>query len=169
MTTERRIPFRSEKTEPPPTAIAVPTTAMALAMTVRLRGISRNQSQARAAAANGAVVRIIATFATLVSCNDGMKRTMPIADRIAKSRPPRLILIRSRKPDRPCTTPRNTQIAPPAKTPRQNRIVNESNGSSRTNSGAVLQATAADATSAIPTPCTELVLAIAILQAGASR
>jgi hypothetical protein len=84
-----------------------------------------------------------------------MKATMPIADNAANSQPLRGIHSRSFSPCRPCVSTRNALTKHPAKTPRQNTMVQESKASSRTNSGAVLQAMAAATTRTMPTLCAE--------------
>src|SRR5262249_20894012 len=56
---------------------------------------------------------------------------------------------------RPWVASKTAIMKLPPNRPRQKRIVHESNGTSRVKNGAVLQATAAAVTSAIPVPCCE--------------
>jgi hypothetical protein len=74
----------------------------------------------------GPVAMMIATLDTLVSCRDGMKAIMADADNDATSQPLLLILIRSRRPARPCSASKMAVIMALANTPRQNRMVQES-------------------------------------------
>jgi hypothetical protein len=98
---------------------------------------------------------MIATLDTLVSCSAGMKHTMPNVDSDATSQPLRPIPVKSRSPARPCVRTRTAAMSPPPNSPRQNRMVQESNGKSRVKNAAVLQATAAATTSAMPKRCWE--------------
>ena len=93
---------------------------------VRMRGTSRNQAQASAAVTKGPVAMMIATLDTLVSCRDGMKAIMADADNDAISQPLFLILIRSRRPVRPCSISMIATIMALANNPRQKRMVQES-------------------------------------------
>ena len=92
-------------------------------------------------------------LSSLVSCNAGMKVTMPIVERQATSQPLAFIEKRSRTPPRPRDRSRNNAMKLPPNSPRQNRMVQESKGSSRTKNGAVLQAIAAAMTSTTPARC----------------
>ena len=114
------------------------------------RAASRNQIQANAAATKGPVAIMIATFDTLVSCRDGIKHTMPSVDSDATSQPLFPIRNRSRRPARPCVSTSTAAIRPPPNSPRQNKIVQESSGSSFVKNGAVLHATAAATTRTMP-------------------
>ena len=89
-----------------------------------------------------------------------MKATMPNVDSDATSQPLLSIPVKSRKPARPCISTRMAAMRPPPNSPRQNRIVQESKGSSRVKNAAVLQATAAATTSAMPARCCERGVAI---------
>ena len=93
---------------------------------VRTCGTSRSQTQASAAVTKGPVAMMIATLDTLVSCRDGMKAIMADADNDATSQPLLSILVRSRRPARPCSSSMIAMIMPPANNPRQNRMVQES-------------------------------------------
>ncbi len=119
------------------------------------RTASRSHIQANAAATNGPVAMMIATFETLVGCRAGMKHTMPNVDSDATSQPLLPIAVKSRSPARPRINSRTAAMRPPPNSPRQNRMVQESKGSSRVKNGAVLQVTAAEATSAMPARCCE--------------
>ena len=148
-------PRMSELARASPTMIATPQSATRLASMVCHRAASPSQIQANAAATKGPVAMMIATFDTLVSCRAGMKQIMPRVDSDATSQPFLPILVRSRRPARPCISTRRAAIRPPPNNPRQNRIVQESKGNSRVKNGAVLQATAAATTSAMPRRCWE--------------
>jgi hypothetical protein len=63
----------------------------------------------------------------------------------------------------PCSSTRMTAIIAPPNRPRQNRMVQESNGSSRVKNGAVLHATAAATTRAIPLRCCDCAPAIPLI------
>ena len=84
-----------------------------------------------------------------------MNETMPTADKDATSRPPFPGTTNCHSAARPCITTRNTLIRLPANRPRQNRMVQGSNGKRRVKNGAVLQATAAAMTRAMPRPRSE--------------
>src|SRR5579859_1378180 len=96
---------------------------------------------------------MIATLATLVSCRDGMKLTMPMVERQATSQPLASIATKLRAPRQPCVAIRNSAIEPPPNRPRQNRMVQESKCNSRVKNGAVLQAIAAATMSTMPVRC----------------
>ena len=149
----RAIPRMSAPTRALPTMIATPQSATTLASMVRRRGISPSHIQASPAARNGPVAMMMATLDTLVSCSAGMKAIMPSVEHSATSQPLVLIPIRSRKPARPCNRTMRTVIRLPPNNPRQNRMVQESYGSSRVKNGAVLKATAAIRTRAMPRRC----------------
>ena len=74
----------------------------------------------------GPVAMMMATLETPVSCSDGMKAIMADVDNDATSQPFLSILVRSRRPARPCNSTIKTMIMPPANNPRQNRMVQES-------------------------------------------
>ena len=143
-----------------PTMIATPLRATTLASMVCQRAASRSHIQANAAATNGPVAMMIATFDTLVSCRAGMKHTMPSVDREATSQPLLPIRTKSRILVLPCVSTRMAAIRPPPNSPRQNNIVQESKGSSRVKNAAVLQATAAATTREMPNRCWESAPAI---------
>jgi hypothetical protein len=156
-------PRMSEPSCAPPTMIAMPTSATTLASVVRKRGTSFSQTQPRAAVTNGPVAMMIATFETLVSCREGMKHTMPSVDSDATSQPVLSIRVKSRRQARPCSSTRMAEIIAAPNRPRQNRMVQESNGSSRVKNGAVLHATAAATTRAMPLLCCDCAPAIPLI------
>jgi hypothetical protein len=127
---------------------------------VRNRAASPIHIQASAAASNGPVAMMIATFETLVRCKAGMNVTIATVDMHATNQPLLPIPVKLRSPARPCVNIKMSPMTPPPNRPRQNRMVQESNGSSRVKSGAVLQAMAATTTSAMPKRCWEEVPAI---------
>ena len=69
---------------------------------------------------------MMATLETSVSCSAGMKAIIANVESDATSQPLMSILIRSRKPARPCNSTIRTMIMPPPNNPRQNRMVQES-------------------------------------------
>src|SRR5690242_5198969 len=133
--------------------ITIPPRATTLASSVCGDTASRSQSQAIPAAANGCTATMMATLATLVSCSDGMKLTMPMAERPATSQPLAPSATSLRVPARPWVRITNSAIEPPPNSPRQNRMVQGSKCSSRVKNGAVLHAIAAATTSMMPARC----------------
>ena len=97
-----------------------------LASMVRRCGISRSHIQASAAARKGPVAMMMATLETSVSCSDGMKAIIANVENDATSQPFLSILVRSRRPARPCSISMIATIMPPPNSPRQNRMVQES-------------------------------------------
>ena len=97
-----------------------------LASMVRRWGISLSHIQASAAARKGPVAMMMATLDTSVSCSEGMKAIIANVENDATSQPFLSILVRSRRPARPCNSTIKTMIMPPANNPRQNRMVQES-------------------------------------------
>jgi hypothetical protein len=136
----------------PPSAspyAAAPQNATSIATKVRLRELSRSHIHASAAATNGPVAMMMATFDTPVSCKAGINEIIPSVDSDATSQPLFPMLVKSCRPARPCVSTRTPTMTAPPNSPRQNRMVQESSGRSRVKNGAVLQATAA----AMAIPC----------------
>jgi len=65
------IPKTSEFAPALPTIMTTPQNATSIAIKVRHRGLSRSHIHASAAATNGPVAMMMATFDTLVSCKAG--------------------------------------------------------------------------------------------------
>jgi hypothetical protein len=103
-----------------------PQSATTLASMVRRWGISLSHIQASPAARKGPVAMMMATLETSVSCSAGIKAIIANVENDATSQPLMSILVRSRKPARPCNTTIKTMIRPPPNNPRQNRMVQES-------------------------------------------
>ena len=122
----RATPRMSEPARALPTMIMTPHSATMLASMVRRWGISRSHIQASAAARKGPVAMMMATLDTSVSCSEGMKAIIANVENDATSQPFLSILVRSRRPARPCNSTIKTMIMPPANNPRQNRMVQES-------------------------------------------
>ncbi len=122
----RAMPMTSEPVRALPTMIMTPQSATMLASMVRRWGISRSHIQASAAARKGPVAMMMATLDTSVSCSEGMKAIIANVESDATSQPFLSILVRSRRPARPCNTTIKTTIMPLANNPRQNRMVQES-------------------------------------------
>jgi hypothetical protein len=122
----RAIPRMSEPLRALPTIIMTPQSATMLASMVRSWGISRSHIQASPAARKGPVAMMMATLDTFVSCSEGMKAIIANVENDATSQPFLSILVRSRRPARPCNSTIKTTIMPPPNNPRQNRMVQES-------------------------------------------
>ena len=135
--------------------ITAPTSATMLAIRADRLGLSLRNSQPMAAAQNGAVAKMTATWVTEVSRSAMMVVRPATLPQTAKAQPGRPSLPNPESAESPShSTSSKSRLSIP-KTPRQARSVGVSTETLRVKNPNVLQATVAPATQSTPKRCRE--------------
>ena len=122
----RATPRMSEPARAPPTMIMTPQSATMLASMVRTMGDFLQPYPGQPRREEGTGRDDDGDIGDIRELQRGMKAIIASVESDATSQPLMSILIRSRKPARPCNTTIRTMIMPLANNPRQNRMVQES-------------------------------------------